>query len=516
MAMSPPERPSAAEVIAWIRKYCVAPEGPRLGQPLELADYQVDFITAVFDNPVPTRRGILSVGRKGGKSTLCACLILVYLCGPGARRHPNAQLYSAARSRDQAGLIFDLMVKMIRLKPELAEAVKVHETAKMLTCPERGTRYRALSSETSTAHGLAPQLVVHDELGRARGPDDELFRALESATGSLIDPLSIIISTQAASDDDLLSRLIDDGLAGADPRVVVRLYSAPAEADPFSLAAIEAANPGLDRFMNRDEVLRMANEARRMSGSQASFKNLVLNQRVDVSAGAQFVTREIWLVNGAKPRDLHYCRVYAGLDMSSTGDITAFVLAGLDPVEADWSVKVHAFLPRKGLDERAAGDRELYRKWVDEGLLELVPGGAIDPAFVAKRVVEIIAEYPNFQRCAYDRWGMEPFLRALEDLMSADEIAQKFVPHGQGFKDMPPSIAALERVLLDGKLRHGGNLVLNAHIANTVVVLDDAGGKKFSKKRARGRIDAIVALAMAIGCSSQKGPPKVDVASLIG
>ena len=290
----------------------------------------------------------------------------------------------------------------------------------------------------------------------------------------------------------------------------------PPSLNSFSIEALEAANPGLAAFMNRDEVLRMADEARRMAGSQASFKNLVLNQRIDVSEAAQFVTRDTWFSNSAKPRDLHYTRVFAGLDMSSVGDMTVLVLAGLDPFEADWSVKVHAFLPQRGLDERATADRELYRKWVDDGLLELVPGGSIDPAFVARRVAAIIAEYPNFQRCAYDRWGMEPFLRALEDLMPADEIARKFVAHGQGFKDMTASIAALERALLDGDLRHGMNPVLNSHVANAVVILDDAGNRKFSKKRARGRIDAAVALAMAIGCSSQKGPPTIDVRALIG
>jgi phage terminase large subunit-like protein len=513
MATSPPK---GSTIIGWIEAHCFVPEGQLVGKPIKLAPFQKDFIRAVYDNPAGSRRAILSIARKNAKTSLAACLLLNHLCGPSARDRPNAQLYSAAQSRDQAALLFGLAAKMIRMNPILASAVKIQETAKSLICAELGTRYRALSAEATTAMGLSPQFSVHDELGRVRGPHSELYEALETATAAVESPLSIVISTQSASDADLLSILLDSALCGADPQTVVRLYRAPTELDPFSLPAIEAANPGLDHFMNRAEVLRMADEARRMAGSQASFKNLVLNQRIDTAEGAQFVTRDVWLSNGAKPRDLHFCRVYAGLDMSSVGDTTCFVLAGLDPIEADWSVQAHVWLPRKGLDERAAGDRELYRKWVDDGLLELVPGGSIDPAFVARRVVEIIGEYPNFQRCAYDRWGMEPFLRGLEDLMPTDQIARKFVAHGQGFKDMTTSISALERVLLDGKLRHGGNPVLNSHIANAVVVLDDAGNKKFSKKRARGRIDAIVALAMAIGIAAQKGPPPISIEALIG
>jgi phage terminase large subunit-like protein len=363
---------------------------------------------------------------------------------------------------------------------------------------------------------LNPQLTIFDECGQIRGPRDRLVDALETATAGVDAPLSIYISTQAASDDDLFSILLDDALAGADPRTVVHLYTAPMELDPFSEEAIRAANPGYDVFMNKQEVLDMAAAAKRMSGREAEYRNLILNQRVDVTEAAQFVTRETWLMNDKPPRDLHYCRVFGGLDLSSVGDLTVFVLAGYDPFEADWSVIVHAWLPTRGLDERAAGDRELYRRWVDEGLLTLVPGGSIKPALVARQVAAIIAEYPNFQRAAYDRWGSEEFLRGLEDVMSADQISQKFVPHGQGFKDMAGSISALERVLLDGKLRHGNNLILNSHIANVVVVLDDAGNRKFTKKRSHGRIDAIVALAMAIGCSAQKGPPEWDVRALIG
>jgi phage terminase large subunit-like protein len=443
-------------------------------------------------------------------------LLLVHLCGPCAAAWPNSQLYSCAQSRDQAAIIYALARKMVRLDPRLTVAVKIQETAKALSCPELGTYYRALSADATTAHGLSPQFVVHDELGRVRGPRSPLYEAMETATGGVEGALSVAISTQAASDDDLFSILIDDALSGADPRTVARLYSAPDDMDPFSEEAIRLANPAFDHFMNKAEVLDMAEIARRMSAREAEYRNLILNQRIDPTEGAQFVTRDVSLQNNREPRDLRYCKVYGGLDLSSVGDLTVFVLAGYDPFNSDWSVKVFAWLPSRGLDERAAADRELYRRWVDEGLLRLVPGGSIKLALVARQVAEIIKEYPNFQRTAYDRWGTEEFLRGLEDVMSADEISRKFVPHGQGYKDMAPAISSLERVLLDGALRHGGNLILNSHIANVVVTLDDAGNRKFTKKRSHGRIDGIVALAMAIGIAGQKGPPTLDVRALIG
>ena len=237
------DKVTAADVITFIEQTCFVPEGKFVGKKLNLFDWQKDLLRLIYDNPHGTRRAIVSMGRKGGKTSLSACLLLAHLCGPPARNKPNSQLYSAAQSRDQAAIIFSLAAKMVRLNPVLARAVTIQETAKSLICPELGTRYRALSADATTAYGLSPQLVIHDELGLVRGPRSALFEALETATGAQENPLSIIISTQAATDADLLSVLIDDALAGNDPHTVVRLYTAPKELDPAEAALDAAAEP---------------------------------------------------------------------------------------------------------------------------------------------------------------------------------------------------------------------------------------------------------------------------------
>jgi phage terminase large subunit-like protein len=191
------DRVTGADIIAFIEKVCLVPEGKHVGQPFVLQRWQKEFIRLIYDNPHGTRRAILSVGRKNSKTTLSACLLLAHLCGPPARSKPNSQLYSAAQSRDQAAILFSLAAKMIRLNSQLARIVHVMETAKTLVCSELGTRYRALSADASTAYGLSPSFIVHDELGQVRGPRSPLYEALETATGSSADPLSIIISTQA-------------------------------------------------------------------------------------------------------------------------------------------------------------------------------------------------------------------------------------------------------------------------------------------------------------------------------
>ncbi len=235
--------------------------------------------------------------------------MLNHLCGPSARRRPNSQLYSTALNRPQAAIVFDAAVKMIRFNPDLESAVRILETAKTLICQELGTRYRSLSADAPSAHGLSPQFVIHDELGQVRGPRSALFEALENATGALQDPLSIIISTQAANDSDLLSALLDDALGGHDPHTIVRVYSAPLDADPFSEETIRLANPAYDFFLNKREILGMAAAARRMPSREAEFKNLVLNQRVEIAS--PFIAPAAWKACGGEPLDLAGRNVFA-------------------------------------------------------------------------------------------------------------------------------------------------------------------------------------------------------------
>jgi hypothetical protein len=127
-------------------------------------------------------------------------------------------------------------------------------------------------------------LTIFDELGQVHEPRSELFEALETATAGQLAPPSIIISTQAPTDADLLSVLIDDALAGHDPRVIWSLYTAPPGADPFDLQTIKLVNQALGNFQNTEEVLAMAADAKRVPASEAAFRNLVLNQRVEASS----------------------------------------------------------------------------------------------------------------------------------------------------------------------------------------------------------------------------------------
>src|SRR5262245_3768577 len=485
--------------IWWIEKYCRVPEGRDVGKPVVLREWQRDEIRKIYDNPHGTRRAIISFGRKNAKSTLAAFLLLLHLCGPEARL--NAQLYSAAQSREQAGIVFNLAAKIVRMSPGLSGVVTVRDTRKELTCRKLGTVYRALSAEATTAYGLSPSFIIHDELGLVRGPRSELYDALETATGAQSDPLSIIISTQAPADADLLSMLIDDALQNNDPRVVLSLHTAPKESDPFVEETIRLANPAFGDFLNAREVIASANDAQRMPSNEARFRNLILNQRVE--ANDPYVNFSVWQKMGERPAPLDGLEVYGGLDLSAVADLTACVFIAKS--KDKWHVHPTFWLPGHGIVEKARRDRVPYDLWAKQGHLSLAPGKSVDYDHVAKYLYDSFHRY-NIRKIAFDDWQfhvLKPYLvrAGFSDRM----IADRFVKFRQGFKSMSPALAELERDVINGRLAHGNHPVLAFCAQNAVVEKDAANNRKLTKAKSRGRIDGMVALAMARGAVPEDG-----------
>lgn len=479
--------------IRWIEEHLSIPEGKDVGKPVVLREWQKRDIRKIYDNPHGTRRAIISYGRKNAKTTSAAFLLLLHLCGPEAL--PNSQLYSAAQSREQAAIIFSLAAKMVRMSPSLSEYVLVRDSGKQLFCEGRGTIYRALSAEASTAFGLSPCFVVHDELGQVKGPRSTLYEALETAVAAHENPLSLVISTQAPTDADLLSVLIDDAKTGADKRVVLSLYTADASADPFDKKTIRQANPAFGDFQNAKEVMAMAEDARRMPSREAEFRNLVLNQRVQIHN--PFVSRSVWESCGGEPAPLAGETIGVGLDLSARADLTAAIIT----FERDGLKHVHSYfwMPEDGLMERSRRDRVPYDLWAEQGHIRTTPGGSVDYEYVVSDLADIFAD-AHLGQVMFDRWRIDVFNKEVERA----GLNWPMEPHGQGYKDMSPALDTLEAELLNGRLRHGMNPVLTMCAANAVVTRDPAGNRKLDKHKANGRIDGMVALAMSLSCSLEE------------
>ena len=477
--------------IRWIETHCRIPEGKFVGQPVKLRPWQKKEIKRIYDNPHGTRTAILSFGRKNAKTTLSAFLLLLHLVGPESV--PNSQLVSTAKSRDQAALLFDLAAKIVRMSPTLNDYVGIRSANKNLYCPDRGTVYRALSADASTNVGSSPVFAVHDELGQIKGPRSELYEAVETGAGAHENPLSIIISTQAPTDSDLLSILIDDALAGHDPRVVVSLYTAPLDDDPFQVKTIKKANPAYGDFLNAEEVKKSAHDAKRMPARESSYRNLILNQRVE--ATTPFVTRTVWQSCEGPLASLRG-PIYGGLDLSSRKDLTALVL--VNKFEGKWHIHPFFWVPKDGIRERAQHDRVPYDVWAKDGHLRTTPGRTVDYEYVAHDIGEILGG-ERVQGLAYDRWRIDLMQKEL------DRIGLKLplIPHGQGYKDMSPALDVTESELLNQRIVHDGNPVLEMCAANAVVQTDPSGNRKLAKDKSSGRIDGMVALVMAMAVTNE-------------
>lgn len=479
--------------IAWIEKYCRVPEGRLVGQPVKLRKWQKHEICKIYDNPAGTRRAILSFGRKNGKTAIAAFLLLLHVCGPEAK--PNSQLYSAAQSREQASVLFGLAAKSVRLNPALDKIIKITDSGKRIDCIRLGTTYRALSADASTAYGLSPVFIVHDELGQVRGPRSELYEALETATGAQDNPLSIVISTQAPNPTDLLSVLIDDASTGADPRVVLSLYTAPDDADPFDAETIKLANPAFGDFQNAEETMAMAEDARRMPSREPEFRNLILNQRVEMLS--PFIDGTTWKANG-DPVEEFTGPVYAGLDLSAARDLTAFVM--ISQVRDKWHVKPVFWLPGDGLREKAAQDRVPYDVWARDGFLETTPGRAVEYEYVARVIAGYVEQY-DIRQIAFDRWGfmhLKPWLVKAgfrDDQLEGDGAL--FKEFGQGTRSMTPALRVLETDLLERRMAHGNHPILEWNAKNAVVTGAEDNRRLDKPKDRSRRIDGMVALTMA-------------------
>ena len=484
-------------VVAFIEKYCQAPEGDHIGKLIRLDPFQIKFIIEVYDNPFVTHSAYLSIARKNGKTALIACLLLAHICGPEAVQ--NSQIVSGAQSKDQAAVVFELARKMVDMSPKLSAVVRVQPSGKRLIGIRKNVLYRALAAEGKTAHGLSPILALLDEVGQIKGPTDKFVSAITTAQGAYSNPLLIAISTQAPTDADLFSIWIDAQTSSADPRVVCHVYTAPADCELEDRKAWAAANPALGKFRSMQDVEKQAKAAVLMPANEPEFRNLILNQRVE--SAAPFVSKSVWQANGGEPGSIDGRKVWAGLDLSAVNDLTALV--GVDDTGG-----VHStfWLPHKGLAEKSRKDRVPYDLWERQGVLCTTPGKAIEYEFIAE-FLRGFFDRCDVQALGFDRALMK-FLRPwLVKAGFADAELEKFIDFGQGTLSMTPALRDLEVKLLNSQLRHGNHPVLTMCAANAVVV-GESGARKFDKAKARGRIDGMVSLAMAVGVMPQeKAPP---------
>lgn len=499
-----PSLSRAERVITFIETLPVT-AGPLAGTLLKLRPWQKRFIRAVYRDRSGKRlirTAVLSVARKNGKTMLASCLALAHLVGPEAES--RGEVYSVACTRFQAGRVFNEMVAIITATPWLSERINIIRFRKELEDDVTGSIFAVLAADVAPVHGLSPSFVCYDELAQA--PSRALYDALGTALGARSSPLMVVISTQAANDTAPMSELIDYGLRCQrgeliDPHFHLTHYSAPPDADPWSPKTWRKANPALGDFRSLEDVKRLAKQAQRMPSAEVSFRNFILNMRID--SMEHFIAPSLWKSCMAPIANLKGRRCWAGLDLGATKDLTALMLVFTDE-QGGFDVLCRIWLPGD-IQEAEDRDRAPYSLWVKQGHLLTFPGRkATDPKAVAAEIARLHGQY-EIEGLAYDRWRINDLQRELDDL----GCDLRLVEFGQGFKDMAPAVDLVERLITERKLRHDGNPALAMAVTAAKVEVDPAGNRKLSKRKATGRIDPLVALTMAVGITTSKVEPEL-------
>ena len=470
------------------------------GQPFHLLPWQEKIIRDVFgtvrDDDLSMRQyttAYIEIPKKNGKSELGAAIALNMLINDDEWK---AEVYSCASDRQQAAIVFDVAVDMVRQSPALMKRVKIIPSTRRMIYQPTGSIYQVLSSEVATKHGLNVSACIFDELHTQ--PTRALYDVMTQGSGDARrQPLWFFLTTAGTDRNSICWEVHQkalDILEGRkiDPRFYPVLFGLPDEADWTSEENWYRANPSLDHTITIDKVRDAFRKAQETPADENQFRQLRLNQWVKQSV--RWMPMDKWDECGGvvDPYALEGRACYAGLDLSSTSDLTALVLAFPPTSEDEPYIALPFFwLPEETLSLRVRRDHVPYDQWAKRGFIQTTEGNVVHYGFIERFICELGERY-DIREIAHDRWNATMMVQTLED----DGFTM--VPFGQGFKDMSPPTKELMRLVLEHRLCHGGHPVLRWNMDNAYVRTDPAGNLKLDKEKSTEKVDGAVALVMAL------------------
>ena len=478
-------------------------EGAKAGQAFALEPWQQAIVANLFgwkrrdlEGRVVRRyrETLIFVPRKNGKTPLAAGLAnYVFFCDGEV----GAQVYCAAADRDQASLVYRHIRGMIAQEPELSRRAKVYTALRSIVLrQDQASTIRVLSAEADTKHGANSHLILVDELHAQASRDlvDVLLTSMASANRK--QPLIVYITTadfdrpSICNEKHDYARKVRDGVIN-DPAFLPVLYETATDADWRDEATWAAANPNLGVSVSLEYLRRECKRAQETPAYENTFRRLHLNQRTETDVRA--VPLHLWdaCAGPADETALAGRVCYAGLDLSTTTDLSAFVL--LFPEDGGrYSVLPYCWAPRENARQRERRDRVPYETWSRQGLLRLTEGNVIDYDIIRRDIGELGKRFA-IREIAADRWNSTQLLTQL----AGDGF--EIIAYGQGFRDMTAPTKELLALVTAGRLAHGGNPLLRWCASSLAVETDAAANLKPSKKKSGDRIDPMVALIMALG-----------------
>ena len=512
------DKDAADFAVMFIESLCHT-KGTWAGKKFELIDWQEQIIRDLFGTLKPNgyrqfNTAYVEIPKKQGKSELAAAVALLLCCGDGEER---AEVYGCAADRQQATIVFDVAADMVRMCPALNKRVKILASQKRIIYTPTNSFYQVLSAEAYSKHGFNIHGVVFDELHTQ--PNRKLFDVMTKGSGDArMQPLYFLITTAGTDTNSICyetHQKAKDILEGRkiDTTFYPVIYGADESDDWTDPRVWRKANPSLDITVGMDKVEAACNSAKQNPGEENSFRQLRLNQWV--KQAVRWMPMDKWdaCAFAVNEDELEGRVCYGGLDLSSTTDMTAFVLVFPPQDEDDkYIILPYFWVPEDTLDLRVRRDHVPYDLWERKGYLQTTEGNVVHYGYIEK-FIEKLGERFNIREIAFDRWG------AVQMVQNLEGMGFTVVPFGQGFKDMSPPTKELMKLVLEKRIAHGGHPVLRWNMDNIFIRTDPAGNIKADKEKSTEKIDGAVATIMAldraIRCGNDAGESVYDTRGLL-
>lgn len=446
------------------------------------------------------RNAFISVGRKNGKSSLIAGIGLYMLF---ADNEAGAEIYSAATTRDQAKIVFDIAKHMVQ-RSKLKKYITHFKTN--LNIEYTASKFEPLSSDYNTLDGLNPHAALIDELHAHKTKD--LYDILTTAIGARSQPMVISITTagydrhSVCYEQELYTEKVLEGIIKDDTHFGI-IYTLDNPEEWENEKNWIKANPNLGISVDFEDLRSKAKKAKEVPTQLNAFLRKHMN--IWTESHTRWITTEKWDACGGSAIDIEKLkgrRCYGGLDLSTTTDLSALVLI-FPPIEENekYQVLCRFWIPSDNMHERVRRDKVPYDVWANQGYIKPTPGNIIDYGFILAQIQQDTKDY-DFRELAFDRWGSQKIIIDLQNLGFEDESAKHFqhylIDFGQGFASMNSPTKELEKMVLSQEICHGDNPVLKWMISNIAIKMDAAGNIKPDKSESTDRIDGVVALIMAV------------------
>lgn len=491
------DKKKADRAVTFIENLCHT-KGKWAGTPFWLLPWQEQLIRDIFgivkaDGNRQFRTAFVEICKKVGKSELAAAVALYLLY---ADNEPSAEVYGAAADRQQASIVFDVAKQMVEMSPALMKRSKLMGATKRIVNYSNAGYYQVLSAEVGGKHGFSVSGLVFDEIHTQ--PNRQLYDVLtKGSSDARQNPLHFIITTAGNDRHSIAYELHTkavDILEGrrVDPTFYPVVYGLKDDEDWEDEANWYKVNPSLGYTVDIERLRDAYREAKQNPADEVTFKWLRCNMWV--SSTVAWIPDAIYM-RGNEPIDMDALAgrdCYAGLDLSSTGDITALVLIFPPRNEDEKYVLLPYFwIPEETIPRRVKANSVPYDIWEKQGYIMSTEGNVIHYDFIEKFIMYLSEKY-HILEIAVDRWNATQMIQNLEG------EGFTIVPFGQGFSSMSAPTKEFYRLLMEGKIIHGGHPVMRWMAGNVVVDTDPAGNIKVTKAKSKEKIDGIVAAIMAL------------------